>query len=361
MKDQIGQRGSRGELALLILLATELLVAACVGFPRLPELLRAPSSQAARIWGPGLAMLSWMVAAGLVVWALRRWWGTGAPRTRGAWARITGQPGSLIGVAILTSTGLAALLAPLLAPHDPLALHAVPPLCPPSAEAWLGSDPQGRDLLSRLLWGGRVSLGLGLASMALAAAVGVSLGALAGYRGGRVDSVVVGLADLGLAMPRLVLVLAILGMMRLSGSASLVAVVVVLGLTGWMTMARMVRIRLVELRRGAWARAAHALGIPPWRVMSVHLLPHCLAPVAVYAALGVGQVILVEAALSFLGLGVPKPLPSWGATIALGQEWLRDAWWLATFPGLAIVLVVVGWVLVGEGFGGKMSRTCKSP
>ncbi len=276
-------------------------------------------------------------------------------RAGSAWAALRGQPGALAGLALVGLLVLAALLAPLLAPHDPLQLHALPRLTPPSAAAWLGSDAHGRDLLSRVLWGGRISLSVAALSVALAALLGTLLGAVAGYAAGWPDRLLMGLADLVLAMPRLVLVLAVVGLLRLSGVASLGAMVVVIGATSWMGTARLVRTRVLEQRRQPLAVAGQALGLSPLRILWRHLLPMALAPVLVHLALQAGEVILLEASLSFLGLGVPAPMPSWGAIIADGRAWLHSAWWIATMPGLVLGLAVASFTLLGEGLRAQLS------
>ncbi len=268
-------------------------------------------------------------------------------RTAALAAWLAARPQAAAGLALVSLLAAGALLAPLLAPYDPLALHAGPSLAPPGLAHWLGTDLHGRDLFSRLLWGGRVSLAVGMMSVALSVALGCTLGVAAGWYRGAVERLVMGATDLFLAMPRLLLVLAVLGLLRLTGTASLLAMVLVLGCTGWMTMARMVRASIASMADGPLARAGVALGLPTWRILLLHLLPQALAPVLAHATLNLGRVVLVEASLSFLGLGVPAPTASWGATIALGREWLHSAWWISTFPGLALVALVIGLELLG--------------
>lgn len=263
------------------------------------------------------------------------------------------RPGLALGLGLSGAFVLLSLLAPWLAPHDPIAVRVAPSLAPPSVGCWLGADAFGRDLLSRVLWGGRLSLAVGALSVGGALILGCGLGAAAGYLGGWVDRAVTALADLGLALPRLVLVLAVLGLLRTAGAASLLALVAVLGLTGWMSMARMVRAQILGARDGTLALACRALGLPTWRILLVHLLPPTLRPVLAHATLGLGRVVMIEASLSFLGLGVPQPVPTWGSSIAQGREWLLSAWWLATFPTLAVVLAVVGLQLLGDALAGE--------
>ncbi len=272
---------------------------------------------------------------------------TGAATIGRLRAGLLARPRAAAGLALILLLAAGSLLAPLLAPHDPAALHVGPSLAPPSLEHWLGTDLHGRDLLSRLLWGGRVSMAVGLLSVGLSVALGCTLGLIAGWYRGVSEWLIMGATDLFLAMPRLLLVLAVMGLLRLSGAASLLAMVLVLGGTGWMTMARMVRAMVASKARGPLAGAAVALGLPTWRILFVHLLPQTLSPVLAHATLNLGRVVLVEASLSFLGLGVPPPTASWGATIAMGREWLHSAWWISTVPGLALVGLVIGLELLG--------------
>lgn len=338
----------------VVLAALLPVLASLPGLLRLPSMMAAPAPLLTTMLGPGLAGLVWFGAVGLLgraAWTLihsrREAVAEGVP---GLWRRLHSRPKSALGLAGVAALALCSGLAPLLAPHDPLALHAVPSLTPPSLECWLGSDLHGRDLLSRFLWGGRVSLAIGLLSVGMSVGLGCSLGAVAGWHGGRLGRLIMGAADLFLALPRLVLVLAVLGILRLSGPASLLAVVLVLGATGWMTMARMVRASVRSMAEGPVARAGLALGLPTARILARHLLPQVMGPVLVHATLNLGRVVLIEASLSFLGLGVPQPTPSWGATIAIGREWLHSAWWIRTFPGLALVGLVVGLELLAEGW-----------
>jgi peptide/nickel transport system permease protein len=333
-------------LALPTILATPALL-------DLPAALSQPASLASRLAGPGLAGLTWLLSAVLLALAIPRAAALHrAPPGRGqrspwqGWAR---HPGLMVGAGLVVLLVQCALLAPLLAPHDPNLLHAAPSLSAPSPACWMGSDLQGRDLLSRTLWGGRVSMAVGGLSVGLSLTLGCTLGALAGWYRGWVERAVLGVADLFLAMPRLVLVLAVMGLLRLPDSAGLVVMVVVLGMTGWMTMARMVRAGVRAQARGALAQTCTVLGLPTWRVLLIHLLPGNLGPVLVHATLNLGRVVLIEASLSFLGLGVPQPIPSWGATVAEGRSWLPDAWWLSAFPGLALVTLVIGLELLGAG------------
>jgi len=258
------------------------------------------------------------------------------------------HPVAALGVVLVLGLGLLALLAPWLAPHDPLEVQLGPALAHPSARFPLGTDGVGRDCLSRLLHGGRVSLPLGLLAVAVAAGLGTALGALAGFLGGPVDRAITWLTDLFLALPRLVLLLAVLAVASRAQEGRFLLVAMVLGLTGWMPVARIVRTEVLSLRHRGWVTAAKAMGLPRGRILLRHVLPFALPPVIVHASLLVGTTILAEAALSFLGLGIPQPTPTWGNMIAEGMREL-DAWWLTVFPGLAITGAVAGFNLLGDG------------
>ncbi len=270
------------------------------------------------------------------------------------------QPAALLGALLVLTLGLAALLAPWLSPHDPLQVQLGPSLQPPGAGFLLGTDGVGRDCLSRLLHGGRVSLPLGLLAVAVAASLGTALGATAGFLGGRIDRVITWGTDLFLALPRLVLLLAVLAVASRAPQGRFLLVALVLGLTGWMPVARIVRTEVLSLRSRGWVLAARGLGLPPGRILLRHVLPFALPPVLVHASLLVGTTILAEAALSFLGLGIPQPAPTWGNMIAEGMREL-DAWWLTVFPGLAITGAVAGFNLLGDGLNDALAQRRGTP
>jgi ABC-type dipeptide/oligopeptide/nickel transport system permease subunit len=261
------------------------------------------------------------------------------------WRRFSRDRWALIGLGIVTSLTLLALVAPWIAPADPLRGSLVNSLRSPSREFWLGTDVQGRDLLARLLFGARLSLAVGLVSQTVASVLGVGLGLAAGYYGRWVDGLLMRLADVTLAFPSLLLLIAIAAAVN----PSLPIVFVVIGLVGWAGMARLVRGEVLSLRVRDYVQAARALGASDARIVWRHLLPGVLAPVIVAATLGVGGAIMAEAALSFVGLGARPPTPSWGAMVADGRDLLRVAPWVSIVPGLAIGLTVLGVNLVGDG------------
>ncbi|MDH3495534.1 MAG: ABC transporter permease [Gemmatimonadota bacterium] len=269
----------------------------------------------------------------------------------------------LAGGAILGAFALAGLLAPWIVPHDPLAqpdilrTRFLAPLAagPDGAVRWLGTDQLGRDLLSRLAYGARISLAVGVLAAVLAAVIGTAIGAFAALFRGAVERVLMAATDAALALPRLVLLLALVAL--LSPSAPLV--VLVLALTGWMPVARLARAEVLGVLGRPYADAARAAGSSPVRLLVRHLLPNALTPVIVATALGVGNAITLEAGLAFLGLGIPAPTPSWGNMIASGRDALVQAPWIATFPGLAVALAVVGCNLVGDGIRDAMDPTAR--
>jgi len=261
------------------------------------------------------------------------------------WRRFRRDRWALIGLGIVTTLTLLALAAPWIAPADPLRGSLLNSLRSPSRDFWLGTDVQGRDLLARLLFGARLSLAVGLVSQTVASVLGVGLGLAAGYYGRWVDGLLMRLADVTLAFPSLLLLIAIAAAVN----PSLPIVFVVIGLVGWAGMARLVRGEVLSLRVRDYVQAARALGASDARIVWRHLLPGVLAPVIVAATLGVGGAIMAEAALSFVGLGARPPTPSWGSMVADGRDLLRVAPWVSIVPGLAIGLTVLGVNLVGDG------------
>ena len=252
------------------------------------------------------------------------------------------QAGAILVGVVLT----AAIFAPLLAPSDPLVGDLQGYLLRPgSAGHLLGTDAQGRDVLSRVLYGARISLMVGLISQSVALMIGVTLGLVAGYYGRWVDGLIMRLADVTLAFPTLLLLIAVAAAIR----PSLPITFVLIGIVGWAGMARLVRGQVLVLRSAEYVQAAQALGAPDRRVLWRHLLPNVQAQVIVAATLGIAGAMMAEAALSFLGLGAQPPTPSWGSMVSDGRDLLRVAPWVSFAPGLAIGLAVLGFNLVGDG------------
>ena len=241
---------------------------------------------------------------------------------------------------------LLALAAPLVAGHDPFGIDLINSLQPPSPQHWFGTDIQGRDVWARLVYGARVSLSVGIISQGIALSLGVVLGLVAGYYGKWVDELVMRLADVTLAFPTLLLLIALVAALQ----PSLTVVFATIGLVGWAGMARLVRGQVLVVRELEFVQAERALGAGDIRILIRHILPSVVAPVVIAATLGVAGAIMAESSLSFLGLGVQPPTPSWGSMIADGRDLyqLRHAPWTSVFPGLAIGAAVLGFNLLGD-------------
>jgi len=218
-------------------------------------------------------------------------------------------------------------------------------LRPPSAERWFGSDNFGRDIYTRTLYGSRISLSVGFVSVGIAAAIGMLLGAAAGYYGGVVDNVVMRLVDLMLVFPRFFLLLAVLAFLK----PSIWTIMTVIGLTGWMGVARLVRAEFLTLREREFVIWSESVGAGALRIIFRHILPNAIAPILVAMTLGIPAAILTEAGLSFLGLGVQPPYATWGNILNDGRDYIEIAWWLTLYPGLAILITVLSYNLMGEG------------
>ena len=265
---------------------------------------------------------------------------------------------ALAGLVLVVGLYLVAFLAPLLAPYDPIAQGDLTTegYLSPNGAHWLGTDQFGRDILSRIIYGARISLAIGFIAVAIAIVLGSLLGAIAGYIGGKVDALIMRFTDMVMAFPRLVLLIMIIALFE----PSLTLIILVLGLTQWPGTARLVRGEVLSLREREYIQAAQALGFGRWRIILRHLIPNVLAPVIVAATLGIGNTIVLEAGLSFLGMGVQPPTPSWGTLVADGRQNLIGAWWVATFPGLAIVVTVLAFNLVGDGLRDALDPRLRS-
>lgn len=250
-------------------------------------------------------------------------------------------------IALLVAVGIG---GPWIAPYDPLAQDLSKSLDGPSWEHWFGTDSFGRDILSRVLYGARISLLVGVASQGIAFSLGVALGVVSGYYGGKIDGVIMRLADVTLAFPTLLLLIAITAAFQ----PGLTVLFVAIGIVGWAGLARLVRSQTLVVRELDFIQAARALGMSDLRLLARHVLPNTLAPAIIAVTLGMAGAILLEAALSFIGLGAQPPTPSWGAMISDGRDFLRTAPWISIFPGLAIGLVVLGFNLFGDGLRDAM-------
>ena len=265
--------------------------------------------------------------------------------------RLGRDPAALIGAAIVLVVAVCALFAPLIARADPNAQNLTATLVPPawiaggSGEHPLGTDNLGRDLLARIVWGSRVSVIVGLSVVAIGGTIGVSAGLVAGYRRGRVDAVIARITDVQLAFPLVLLAVAIVAVV----GADLWTVIVTIGLTSCVQYVRVVRAETMSLREREFIVAAEAAGAAPWRVLARHLLPNVASAAIVLGTFEIARAIVLESSLSFLGLGVPPTTPSWGGMLADGRQYLDTAWWTALFPGLAIMIAVMGVNLLGDG------------
>lgn len=252
---------------------------------------------------------------------------------------------ALAGLGIVLLLFAVSLLSPVLAPYDPGAIDLKNVLAPPSTDHWFGTDQLGRDVLSRMIWGARISLKVGFVATGLAIIIGMILGAVAGYYGGWIDATIMRFVDIMLCFPTFFLILAVIAFLE----PSIWNIMIVIGLTGWMGVTRLVRADFISLRERDFVRAARALGANDARIIFIHILPNALASILVAATLGIAGAILTESALSFLGIGVQPPTPSWGNILTAGKDNIDIAWWLSLYPGLAILITVVGYNLLGEG------------
>ncbi|MDI1472511.1 MAG: ABC transporter permease [Thermodesulfovibrio sp.] len=237
-----------------------------------------------------------------------------------------------------------AIFANNIAPYDPYKINVYKVLEPPSKEHILGTDELGRDVLSRIIYGARVSLKVGFIAMGIAILTGTILGLIAGYYGGFIDTIIMRFVDVMLAFPTLFLILAVVAVLE----PSIYIIMVVIGLTGWMDVARLVRAEVLSLKEREFVLAARAIGASSGRIIFKHILPNAIYPVIVAATFSVGGAILIESGLSFLGLGIQPPEPSWGGILSVGKDYITVAWWMSLFPGIAIFLTVLSFNLLGE-------------
>lgn len=263
-----------------------------------------------------------------------------------AWRRLGRNRSAQVGLLIVGILGAVAIAAPWLAPHDPIRNDLTNTFRPPSTAGFLlGSDDLGRDVLSRVIWGSRISMTVGLVVQSFAVIIGTVLGLLAGFYGGRADDLISGATNVMFALPRLLFAMAIVAAL----GPSLYNVFIALGVVGWPTVCRLVRAETLSLRGKDFVEAARATGATDLRIIVRHILPNALSPIMVVGTLGIARAILAEASLSFLGLGAQPPTPSWGTMMSRGQAYIWSAPWLLLFPGLAIFIAVMGLNLLGDG------------
>ena len=267
---------------------------------------------------------------------------TARRRRRPVWLR---SPLTVAGLILIVLFGLGAVLAPVISPANPLKQVLSTRLKPPSAAHWLGTDQLGRDVLSRMIFGARISLLVGVVVVALAGSLGTTVGMIAGYTGGWLDEVLMRLTDVFLAFPALILAMAISGALGPSLTNAMIAIAVV----SWPIYARLVRAQVLTLREREYVEAARSLGASTPRILLLHILPNTLAPLMVQASFDMGGAILAAAGLSFIGFGTQPPTPEWGVLISEGRNYIATQPWLSLFPGLAILFTVAAFNLIGDG------------
>lgn len=269
-----------------------------------------------------------------------------AARTLPRWLRsLIGSPGVLPSVLVCLLLVLAALFAEQLAPYDPLAVELKLRLKPPGTEGFvLGTDALGRDLLSRIIYGARISLAVGFFSAVVSASVGTVLGLIAGYFRGRTEMIIMRLGDLQLGLPSFLLAIALMAAL----GSGLWNVILAISVSGWVTYARVTRSQVLSLRERDFVQAALSMGATHRRIIFLHILPHCISPLLIISSFHIASAILTESSLSFLGLGVSPETPTWGAILAEGRSYMRDAWWVTTLPGLALLLTVLCVNVLGD-------------
>lgn len=255
------------------------------------------------------------------------------------------NPLAMIGLGIIVVLLVVAAFAPSLAPYSPIEGELTKRLLPPSADHWMGTDELGRDILSRVIHGARITLYIVLLVAMIAAPLGLVLGAMSGYLGGWVDKVVMGVTDIFLSMPRLILALAFVAAL----GPGIENAVIAIAITSWPVYARIARAETLTFRNAEFVSAARMLGASHARVIALHILPLCMSSTIVRVTLDMAGIILTAAGLGFLGLGAQPPLPEWGAMISRGRSFILDQWWVATMPGFAIVIVSLGFCLFGDG------------
>lgn len=287
--------------------------------------------------------------------ALRAWLSSDLPQSRlqaglgraaANWQRFCGNPLSVIGLCIIVALLFMAIFADVLAPYSPIAGDlGASRLLPPSLAHWMGTDDQGRDILSRLIYGSRLTLMVVMLVAIIATPVGLLVGAVAGYAGGWIDVLLMRITDIFLAFPKLVLALALVAVLGPGIENAIIAIAV----TSWPPYARIARAETLTVRNSDYIAAVQLMGASPWRIVFRHVMPMCVSSLIIRVTLDMAGIILTAAGLGFLGLGAQPPLPEWGVMIASGRRFILDQWWVAAMPGFAILIVSLGFNLVGDG------------
>jgi peptide/nickel transport system permease protein len=273
------------------------------------------------------------------------------------WPRLKRNRLALSGAAVVLFMVAVSLLAPVIAPYKPEAINSYAVLTAPSASHWFGTDELGRDVLSRVIYGTRISLMVGFVSVGIAVLIGLTVGLMAGFYGRWIDTVLMRFVDIMLCFPVFFLILAVIAFIN---NPSIWIIMAVIGLTSWMGVSRLVRAEVLSIREMEYVMAARCIGASDARIIWRHIMPNVIAPVLVTATLGVAGAILTESALSFLGVGVAPPTASWGNILTSGKDYIEFAWWLSLFPGLAILVTVLSYNLLGEGIRDALDpRTTK--
>lgn len=273
-----------------------------------------------------------------------------------AWKRLKKNPTAMFGLYIIIFLGIVAIFAPILAPYDPIEINLIETVKGPTKAHWFGTDYYGRDILSRIIYGTRISMTVGFVVQFITMVIGVTLGALAGYFGGKVDNLIMRFTDIVMSFPDLLFIIGV----RVALGPGIMNVFLAMSIVGWTGKARIVRSQVLAVREMEFVEAARAMGARTSRVILRHVLPNCMAPMIVSVTMGVAGAIMSEAGLSFLGLGVQEPIPSWGSIVYEGLTYLRTAPWYTLFPGLAIALTVLGFNLLGDGLRDALDPRLKN-
>ena len=259
---------------------------------------------------------------------------------------------TIFGICIVGFFIIIAIFAPILAPYNPGQIDIENILTAPSSSHIFGTDSLGRDLFSRMVYGARISLMVGFIAVGIASLIGIALGAIAGYYGKWVDSIIMRFIDIMLCFPTFFLILAVIALLE----PSIINIMVIIGATSWMGMARLMRVEILSLKERDFIYAERSIGASDSRIIIRHLIPNAMAPVLVSITLGIAGAILVESSLSFLGIGVQPPIPSWGNILSEGKAVMGAGWWMMLFPGMAIFITVLGYNLLGEGIREKLLK-----